>query len=274
MGTSKSLSTPSGGKWTPLKVDISQYLEGDQNITPSHVIGGTLRALGGLGAPPPGRSIGGAGHGGGSSGSTGRGGGSGQGGGLHGGRSSVGRAASGLAGFGATLRADGLDGALHALGLDELQGRPAAEVIARIADHLAEGTDPTQYELLSDALKAALMESASLEYQGGYADLEAALQAFLDRNGVEGLVQAFLWQYVYDRVWLAVENHVEMKVQGKATGQAMSIAVGNACRLHVETLIQERKAAGHFHNVDWFGRAGIRLGNELVAELEGRLKNL
>jgi hypothetical protein len=236
MGTSKSFPTPSGGRWTQLKSDISDYLDGDKKVTPSHVVGGTVRALGGLGVPSPGRSAGGARR-------TGGGG---------GGRSSVGRAASGLAGFGAALRAAGLDGALHALGLDELRGLPAAEVIARIADHLAEGTDPTQYDLLSDALKAALMEAAKLEDQG----------------------QAYLSQYVYDRVWLAVENHVEMKTQGSATAQAMSIAVGNACRLHVETLIQESKAAGRFNNVDWFGRAGMRLGNDLIAELEGRLQTL
>jgi hypothetical protein len=240
-------------------------LDGDAKVTPSRVVGGTMRALGSLAVPSPGRSVGGAGRGGGSSGGTGGGG---------GGGTSVGRAASGLAGFGAALRAEGLDGALRALGLDELRGRSAAEVIARIADHLAEGTDPTQYDLLSDALKAALMEAANLEGQGQYADLEAALQLFLDRNGVEGLIQGYLSQYVYDRVWLAVENHVEMKTQGTDTAHAMSIAVGNACRSHVEALIQETKAAGRFNDVDWFGRAGMRLGNELVAELEGRLRKL
>jgi hypothetical protein len=179
-----------------------------------------------------------------------------------------------LAGFGAALQAGGLDGALKALGLNELQGRPATEVISRIADHLAEGTDPTQYDLLSDALKDALMEAAQLEGSGQYADLESALQGFLDRQGIEGLVQAYLSHYVYDRVWLAVENHVEMKAQGGTTAQAMSIAVGNACRSHVESLIQESKADGPFSGVDWFGQAGMRLGNELVSELEGRLKSL
>jgi hypothetical protein len=42
----------------------------------------------------------------------------------------------------------------------------------------------------------------------------------------------------------------------------------------VECLISESKAAGRFDKTDWFGQGGIKLGNELVAELEGRLKAL
>jgi len=271
MGTSKQFPTPGGGPWTPLKNDISDYLDGDKNVTPQHIVGGTVRALGGLGVPSPGRASAASGRG--TSGrGSGRGGGGGRTGGTSGGRASVGRAASGLAGFGAAVREGGLDAGLDALGLAELRGRPAAEVIDRIADRLAEGTDPTQYDLLTDALKAAILEAAALEEANGFADLDSALQSFLERHGVEGLVQSYLSNYVHARVWMAVENHVEMKTAGGPSAEAMSIAVANACRSHVESLIQETKEAGRFDNTDWFGRDGTRLGNELVAELEGRLK--
>lgn len=278
MGTSKQFPTPSGGPWTPLKNDISDYLDGDKDVTPQRIIGGTVRALGGLGVPSPGRAAGGGGKGagggsggggggagGGSRGDSGRGGGS-------GGRASVGRAASGLAGFGAAVRDGGLEAGLAALGLAELRDRPAAEVIDKIADHLAQGADPTQYDLLTDALKAAILEAAALEEANGFAELDTALQGFLERHGVEGLVQSYLANYVYARVWVAVENHVEMKTEGGPSAEAMSIAVGNACRSHVQTLIQETKDAGRFEKLDWFGRDGTKLGNDLVSELEGRLK--
>jgi hypothetical protein len=42
----------------------------------------------------------------------------------------------------------------------------------------------------------------------------------------------------------------------------------------VESLIKESKASGRFDKTDWFGQGGIKLGNELVSELEGRLKAL
>ena len=274
MGTSKQFPTPSGGPWTPLKNDISAYLDGDKKVTPNTVVGGTLRALGGLNVAPPGRATANAarGPGGTGAGRHGGGGGGGGGGARATGRGSVGRAASGLGGFGAAVREGGLDAGLLALGLDELRGRPPAEVIDRIADHLAEGADPTQYDLLYDALKTSILEAAALGAQSGFQDLDAALRGFLDRHGVEGLVQSYLSNYVYGRVWMAVENHVEMKTNGGPSGQAMSIAVGNACRSHVGDLIREIKDAGRFEKVDWFGREGARLGNELVSELEGRLK--
>jgi hypothetical protein len=178
-----------------------------------------------------------------------------------------------LAGFGAAVREGGLEAGLRALGLDELRDRPPAEVIDRIAQQLAEGAEPTQYELLTDALKTAILEAAALGAQAGFKDLDDALRNFLESQGVEGLVQSYLSNYVYDRVWMAVEHHVELKTAGGAAARAMSIAVGNACRSHVESLIQETKTAGHFENIDWFGRAGTKLGNDLASELEGRLKS-
>jgi hypothetical protein len=273
MGTSKQFPTPSGGPWTPLKNDITDYLNGDKNITPGQIVSGTINALGGLGVPSPGRATPGSGgsSGGGRGGGGGGGGGS-RGGGGSSGRRSVGKAASGLGGFGAAVQDGGLEAGLKALGLDELSGRPAVEVIDKIADHLAEGADPTQYDLLNDALKTTLLEAAALGEQTGFEDLDSALQGFLEKNGVEGLVKSYLSNYVYGRVWVAVENHVEIKDGGRNVAQAMSIAVGNACRSHVESLIQETKDAGRFNNIDWFGREGTRLGNELVGELEGRLR--
>jgi hypothetical protein len=268
MGTSKSFTTPSGGAWTSVKSDISDYVADRRNITAPQIIAGTIRALKGLGVPASGRATGSA-----AERSAGRSGGGGAGGGGGGGSRAVGRATSGLAGFGTAFQGGGLDAALQFLGLSELEGHPASEVIARIADHLAEGNDPTQYELLNDALRSALIEAAALQEAGAYVDLEAALQAYLDANGVEGLIQLFLSQYVFDRVWMAIENHAELKSQGESTVQALSIAVGNTCRSDVEALIAEQKEAGQFENVDWFGKAGADLGNALVAELESRLRN-
>jgi hypothetical protein len=90
---------------------------------------------------------------------------------------------------------------------------------------------------------------------------------------VEALVQIFLTNYVFDRIWNAVQEHAESKAQG-TSAEALGIAVSQACRSHVESLIGEVKAAGRFDSTDWFGPGGIELGNELVAELATRLEAL
>ena len=42
----------------------------------------------------------------------------------------------------------------------------------------------------------ALIEAAALQGNGEFKDLEEALQSFLDKNGVEGLIELFLTNYV------------------------------------------------------------------------------
>jgi hypothetical protein len=179
-----------------------------------------------------------------------------------------------LGGFASAVQSGGLASGLNALGLDELKGRSAAEIISRIAEHIAEGADPLQFDLLFDALQNALLEAAALEAEAGYEDLAAAMVAFFADNGIEALVQSFLTNYVFDRVWMAVENHVEMKGGAAASADGLGNAIAQSCRSHVESLVNDMKAEGRFDKIDWFGRDGIALGDDLVADLEGRLRAL
>ena len=255
MGTSKSLPTPSGGGWTKVKNDITDYLGGNRAITPDQIIGGTILAAGGLGTR--GSAGGGGGGGGGNPGS--------------GGRAAVGRAASKLGGFATAVRDGGLDAGLRSLGLDELRGRPAAEVISRIAEHLAEDTSGLQGDLLSAALRDAILEAAALEADRGYQNLSDALQAYLARDGIEGLVESFLTHYVFDRVWSSVESHVERKSGGQSSSSALASAVENGCRAHVQALIDDMRDSRRFDGLDWFGRDGQAFGQEIAGTLEARL---
>jgi hypothetical protein len=117
MGTSKSISTPSGGDWSPLKQDISsQFGGGTPRCTPTALVGRTVQAAGGVGILS---SIGGPGRG------QGRGG-------TGSGSARISRTLQGLGGFGAFVATRGLGDALEQLGLVELRGRPAVEVVARI----------------------------------------------------------------------------------------------------------------------------------------------
>ena len=63
-------------------------------------------------------------------------------------------------------------------------------------------------------------------------------------------------------------------MRGQSARRWPANAVAQACRSHVESLVNEMKAEGRFDKIDWFGRGGIALGDEMVTELEGRLKAL
>ncbi len=279
MGTSKSYPTPSGGGWTQLKNDITDKMAGNKAISASQIVGGSVRAMGGIGQSSGG---GGGGSGGGGGGSRGGGGGGSRGGGGSGGRggggrsrgSGVGGVVSGVGGFGQAVQGGGLDKGLEKLGLEDLKNRPAGEVIAKIAEHLCQGQDALRHEAMVDALKNALLEAAALQDGIQYSDLDSALQEYFAQNGVEALVEGFMSNYVYDEVWMKIENHSELRAEIAASSQALSTAVGQACRDHVGSVIAEARESGQFSSIDWFGSDGIELANQIVSDLNTRLSAL
>lgn len=268
MGTSKGLPTPKGGAWTPLKNDLTDLIGGDNRVTPEQIVQGTLRAAGGLNMSPirGGRGRVSAGS------RSGDGGGGRSGGGSAGTASAVGGAVAGLGGFGQAVRTEGLDRALEILGIARLKDRPAAEVVAEIAEHIAAQIVGPQRELLTDALRHALFDAAALQNDGSYDNFKDSLEGFLQREGIEGLIELFLTEYVFDRVWTLIENHVELKTQSNGAADAMGVAVENACRSNVADFIAESKETGRFEATDWFGAGGLAAAEGLVADLEDRLK--
>lgn len=257
MGTSKSISTPSGGDWSPLKQDItSQFGGGTPRSTPAMLVGRTVQAAGGIGTLS---STGISGHG-------RSGGGSASGGGAH-----ISRIVSGLGAFGASIAAQGFGEALEQLGLGELRGLPAVEVVARIADHLSSHANGLERTLLSGALRDALLEVANLHDSVEYQDLAESLESFLEVNGVEGLVEAFLANLVYDQVLFLIEQWVLEKSELNRDTEALRASVEGACRQLVRDAMNEVKNEGRFDSIGWFGTEGTALAGDIVRDVESRL---
>lgn len=262
MGTSRSLGTPAGGKWTDLKREITGYLGGNVAVTPARILGSTVAAAGGLAVPlassGSGDTKGGGGGRGGAETATAR--------------RAISSAAAALGGFGASVREGGLGEALDRLGLGELRGRPAAEVIARIAEHLARETDGLANDVLSTALSEALLEAARLEGDRSYEALETSLDAFIARNGIEGLMALFLTRYVFERVWVLIESHVNLRSATTSGTDGLSAGVEAACEATVHDLVAQIRDEGRLEQVNWFGREGQALADGLVQDLETRLR--
>jgi hypothetical protein len=252
LGTSKNISTPSGGKWTPLKRNITRWLGDPKAISPAKLVGQTVSAAGGLSTRSAMRAAGGGG----------------------GGKPSVrtvGKTVGGLAAFGADIADRGLTDALARLGLNELEGRSAQEVIARVAEHLAEHAEGTDRDLLLGSIERTILEAAALIDENGFENLEAGLQKFLETEGPEGLVELFLVQFVLDCVWTLDEQHILDKTTSEADAEALQSAMRQVCRSEVQTLMAELKRTGRFESTDWFGRDASRVGREIARRLEERL---
>jgi hypothetical protein len=143
--------------------------------------------------------------------------------------------------------------------------------VARIAEHLSEDAQGLQKELLTSALRDAIFEAAAIEGDLSYQNLAASLQAYLDREGIEGLIGLFLVHYVFDRLWLVIENHVDRRAVSTSSADVLASAVQSACRAQVRAEMRHRRNDGQLASIDWFGRDGQRIGQELVAALEARI---
>lgn len=271
MGTSKSFTTPGSGAWTSPKRQLTDHVTGKEPLDAPRFVRSALQALGGVGMKPRlgsgagGRETRPAGGGGGTGGGKGGGGSSGGG--------ALGGAVQSLGGFGARVASGGLDAALGSLGLQDLRGRPAAEVVARIAEHLSRGATGRQAEVLETALRDTIFDIAAIEGTGSYEDLDAALQSFMDRDGLEGFIEAFLSQYVFTAVWSYFESHANSKGDG-TSDDALASAVESACHSLVFQELKGVRDSQQFGNVDWFGDAGQRFADRIVSQLQSSVSGL
>lgn len=262
MGTSASFPTPTGGDWTPAKQAVTTALNQGAAASPAPLVAATMRAVGGLHGLAGG-SVGRSGSG------ASRGGGGGSGGGAT--RRTASRAVAGVGGFGAAVRDEGLAKALSNVGLAELHGKSAAEVISRVAEHIAEGTEGLLYETVYGAFVQALYDAAALTDNSSFENLEAALQTFLKERGPEGLAELFLTHYVFGRVWTAIENHAASRANSNGEHEALLRSVHGWSRDQVRDLFEEYRSAGRFENANWFGNDGLKLADAICDAFVSRL---
>lgn len=249
MGTSDSFTTPAGGEWTAVKRRITSHLAGG-NATPSSIVGGTVSASGGFSFRGGGGSSAG------------------------GARRRIAGVVSGVGGFGAAVRDAGLDTALERLGLEDLRGRSAHDVVGAISEHLAADANGLDREYLQAALTNALLDAASMGDELGYDDFAEGLGQFLQTEGPEGLVQLFLEHYVFDSLWGRIEQHVIHRSADDSAFESLMAAVKGVCVAEVRDRMSAARENGSFAAIDWFGRTGRDFGLAVVIELEQRLSSL
>ena len=250
MGTSKSFSTPTGGKWRSVKINISRSVGGGACSNPEAIVSGTADAANGF--------RGGAGGGGG--------------GGIGGGTSAVSKSISGVGTFGGAVLDGGLDFALESFQLEDLRGRPAVEVVERVAEKITAHTDSLLAEQLRKAFRDSIFEAAAIEGDMTYENLDESLQNFIDHEGIDSLVELFLKNFVFNYLWGLIEDHVQKKCEEERDFEATASAVEGVCHSQVRNLIDEMREANRFENIDWFGGEGQRIGQEIAETLEERLR--
>jgi len=249
MGTSRSLSTPKGKKWRNVKSDITSTFTGTRDVPDGRIVSGVVSATGGI-------SSGGARSGG-------------------GGRTKgITKAISKLGGFGAILATSNLEKAIQSLDLPDLKDKSATEIVSIVAERLSSNVSGIEAEALKKALQDTILEASQLTEEGTYTDLEKSLQKFLQQEGIRGLVELFLAEYVFDFTWVFIEKYVQEKAKDGKSLEAFMTAHKSICGTKVKEKINEISKSKSFDSVDWFGKEGQRLANTIVAEIQKALLSL
>lgn len=258
MGTSKSLGPGSGGSWSHLKGQVTGHFSRSRSVPTRALISDAVTAVGGIGVGV--RTTGGSAGGGATRG--------------RGVAGAIGPVVGGLGGFGAVVREEGLAVGLQRLGLKDLVGKSAVEVVSAVADHLASAVHGLDGELMNAALCDAILEAAQLADSDAFIDLEKGLQAFLDENGVEGLVELFLCHFVFDAIWANIEGYVQSRAPDERASEALMSAIEGVCVDEVRAVLDDARERGEFERTDWFGTDGQRIGREVLETVDSRLRAL
>jgi hypothetical protein len=219
MGTSRSLSTPKGKKWRSVKSDITSTFSGTRDIPDGRIVSGVVSATGGIGG----------------------------GGASSGGRRTKGitKAISRLGGFGAVLTSSNLEKAIKSLDLPDLKDKSATEIVSIVAERLSSDVSGIEAEALKKALQDAILEASQLTDEGTYADLEKSLQKFLQQEGIRGLVELFLVEYIFDFTWVFIEKYAQEKAKDGKSLEAFMTAHKSICETKVKEKINEISKANH-----------------------------
>ncbi len=268
MGTSTGYQMPTGGDWTPLKTDATNFVQNGTSatVTPQSLLGDYMRAIGGAAAfsSGGGGSPSGSGGGGGAGGGGASGGGSSSGSGgsrsvTAGGTRAAQRVTHGLGNFLARVGSAGIGEALRDIGLGELVGKSASEIATALLDKLAGPSstidDAAARAACDDLNKELLQDARTTE------DVDRVFKTAMDDKGLGGILMRFFSLYIYRRFCRDFyENWC------KRAGNTVANARLSTIKKFIDTNLKARCINKNITATNWKGGEGGRLVSQILGE--------
>jgi hypothetical protein len=256
MGTSKGYMMPTGGEWRPLKNEANNFIKDkggkDKNnnplpVTPERLLGRFITALGGARYMATGR--GGSGSSGGKSG----------GGGAKGGRSgrAAGAAGGRLGGFLSGVQTSGLTETLNEIGLADLVGKSATEVVNGLLDAFVGPASSLDEEAARTALRELYEEI--LENAVTYEEVDAALTKTINEEGVTNTLADFFGKYTYKQFCSSFYEDWQKKIGIEQARQKLS-----EVKDYISSAVKSKFAGEKTTKKDWAGRDGAKLSQKIM----------
>jgi len=237
MGTSADRTAGSGGAWTPLKFAATAYVRsldagaGSRRERAGRVLARHVPVLGGAGGATASARAG---------------------------RAGLQRLGGLLSGIGES----GLAATLEAFGLGALVGRDRFDVLDSLVTLIAGDGDDLDSQAARDAA-CDVLDEVFAEAE----DWEDLTAATVTREGLVALLEAFLTQYVYNRVPVIAER------LARITDPAAARRADEEMRQIVATLVALRLPDDPFA-VDWSGAQGRRIAGDAIRAVYDTLEAL
>ena len=261
MATSRGYKMPTGGNWTPLKNDATDFVQGtgSKDITPANLLFDFIRAIGGVkglvrghggSAPSAG---GGQAAGGASKGSSGGGGGSG------GGTSAAVGTAQNLGGFLSRVGEVGLEESLRERGLDDAVGKSASDVSDALLDEFAGPASTLDNALARESL--AEIRDEILTDAETFEDVEKKLDTAIDELGIFGILASFFGHYIFK---MFCRNFYEEWV--KKVGDAKAASSLAQIKEYIVSSVRNKLTGREVATVDWKKDEGKQVTEGVLKE--------
>lgn len=253
MGTSKGYTMPTGGEWRPLKNEANKFIKDkggkDRNnnpltVTPERLLGRYITALGGArnlasGKDGSGESVGSA-----KGGRTGR-------------ATAAAHAGSMLGGFLSGVQASGLTGTLNEIGLSDLIGKTAPDVINGLLDAFVGPASTLDEEAARTALRELYEEI--LENAETYEEVDAALTKTISEEGVTNKLADFFTRYTYRLFCRDFYEDWQKKIGIEKAKQKLK-----EVKEYMFSALRSKISGEKTTKRDWAGRDGLRLSQKIM----------
>jgi hypothetical protein len=260
MGTSRGYKMPTGGNWTPLKNEATDFVQGSgsKEITPGNLLTNFIRASGGFKGLM--RGHGGTAPASGGGGQTGKGQSKRAGGGGGGGGSSaaVGTARN-LGGFLSRVNEIGLEKTLRERGLDDIVGKSAADVADSLLDEFAGPASTLDNALARESL--AEVRDEILSGAETFEDVEERLNAAIDELGIFGILASFFGQYIFR---MFCRNFYEEWV--KKVGDSKAASSLRQIKEYITSSVRTKLTGRKVASVDWKKDEGKQVTENVLKE--------
>jgi hypothetical protein len=140
----------------------------------------------------------------------------------------------------------------------------AIQAMSTIAEQLSLSVSGIKGRIFRKSLEETLFEAAGGSYELDDFDLVGGLCRFRDRRGIKGFVELFLSLYVFNAVWIEIQDLVRLRATNTKSFIASMKAVERVCCKLVRSELQRsenKKKPG-------------QTGDEIMRALEDRLVEL